>query len=1447
MPRTPTKERSAPKGPPPRPAKTSAFKSSTGLKPPPKPASTKGLKDPLTAPYKTTAGEDAGVREIRRRQDTKTKGIIQRRVSAQHGLLPVSATPFGNNHGADPYQVDLTAKTDLAKANHARLEQGGVLTPKQAAREKTAAEIVTGNVDQRTFRESHDLGALARIATPPSPPPAHPHAMRHLTSEPAPPRRAQPAYGARGGVPGNPQVAPVTPGLSVGQMLSKAADVVDRGVGAAGSEALAFPGTLLTPPSIRSGSSTGELGAPSTPIEKVKANTSLELASKIGHLGLKTPNISIPSIELDPASQAALRPGVKALPADQLGAAGFNPETTVKYRTMALKRGWYKLEIDQLNGLDLLEHAYNDPPFVLLRAAQNFATGAAQTGAAGTALVGLGREVAGGHTERALGQLGGIAGGYFGMLLHPKEAAISRPFDFVPATGVAGKTAGLAGFLRGAEHMGLRDVRTGVPAAVRVMGEHEIGPQEPGFTGSINRGVYSRNLWTQAGERASDKLAEVFGQRHLFAQHVDRIVRRSANRHGAEHQVAQLAYKKAQRAVGKKRAELLLALQHAGGKPEEIAQLYEKLAEVHPKGEKSPAAGAARFNREKVIPIAHALTEKDENFLAAHELLSEHTSDTLIGLGRFSRTAKIYRQHEPLILAAAHRADKSMQDHGLDEATALHMDDLPEETRQALHILALRKDLELDVPSDAPKGVRWDTRRGKIAEADRGAGRAWKDHQAHVKIMNSRPKPPERINDANAARAKYAPGAYAAFRKDMRTWRAKERAARSKAQQSGKTFNDQERRGTTLGAAELEQARVIPDKADIRAQYEDAVAAFAAHHQASGGMQPARVAYTKAETSPLAKFRGGGGRGFVPKIPGRQAPSTGRSFLSGNYLIDSRSPILENLRAQRLQQSIGAYHSVMSELGRKVGPNVEIPPDMVFVRGSSLTSLGAIEHELESNPVSHGEHFSDEHSIRQTLHDTLKGATQAGNFTKEEGVLLPRGAFHRMLDYARPEDQSAYNTFLRQYQRSLISLFPGTIIGNTFGTAPLAFASGAGYRSFRDAKRAMQDPTLAPSTLFGRGVAGGLASEAHHVATQYMDFMRRQSVKGEDLGRLAGYFSKAGPHIRAEAERLGVSADAYARAFAKGQVDPQLLDHFLDHAEKFLGDTVKPNTAIGRQIGKVILFQNWVGHIAKVLLYTLPIKHPRRASMLNILGEYGTQYAQDHGVWPAWMTDYAPVGGFDRLVPGQPPALNHFTRAINLGQLMPQSTAGGLIDNLMQDQPLLERAQVVAGPPWSELLAVGIQQIKNSASDSESNHAVVWRTAVNQLLGAIPGFRKLYPMAGRKPDDLSIFGEPSYKMYSSNAPGRPLNPFLSPYPQPDRGLGGFLERSLGFGAYTVPNQGRIADIQTSKVSRALPANERSTTQRNRTEKRKHDLYQRMLAAGWPEAEAKRQSEKAVAP
>lgn len=1325
-----------------------------------------------------------------------------------------------------------------------------------------------------------------------------------------------------------------------------------------------------------------------------------EAAGKLSMAGLSVPHGL--RIAKDKVNAVAHTKGVSdttaeaadgTLPAEEAAAIGFTAAYTKTLREMALKKGWYEGELTGLVGMDLLQHAYSSPPPMALRIAQNFGRGAAQTGAFVTGVAGLVDETAHGHGMRAWGQFGSALGKEgLGFLHNPLQAAISDPFTVVPAVGAVGKTAGTVGRLTYlGKEMGVREVKTGLKR--KILADDVSGPPSPEEL-IYSRGQYSKNLWTQIGQRAADKMAgTALRLNKAHGGHFDKLVRRSVNESAHGHTTRQVAYRHALRKLDghlsgkKKRAEVLLAYLHAGGKPEKILEHYQSLLEG-PDGILSGAeAGQAKFLADHVIEQTRNLSQADHDFINAARGISAHTSLTHVELGRFRRAAVLHRQLEPLLLAAQSAARRLTSPVGLTP-----------EMEAANQIAWLRKMVLNPEHKHAPlDSSRIAPRRGKLSEAERTQKFSQEKLDAEVKKLEAE-RPPAELEDAGAAvheanleahkakapvepelppterHGKYVTKAAAARagkelkdkhgagtvkitpnrggktyaieytpkvavdtakiakhhaakvkRHEERTpvrdpeeikahrravvnhkrklKRYDERIERAKAKADAHRTHEAEaaKRGRVLTEAEREQFAKVSDPEAIYQQYERALEDFLQMHLDSGGIEPARIAYTKATLKSVRRKAARGGARLNPKADARRMPpvhaSTGRSFASGNYLIDAASPIRESLHAQRLRVGLGVHRLMVEHVAQEVPAGYRIKQGEVAVTKQNMATLATAYHQLDPNlvgdqvayeasksawrrrePTRHDEDKGDdevasydrERQLRTDHTAELERVKETGDVTSGPSYVVPKATWDRMIDWTKPVSLNVYSKAMREYQRALISIYPGTVIGNTIGSLPLAWAAGAGPQSFRMAERTMRHGgfgrDLAPSYLYGKGPSGHLEHDAHNPATHYMNTMRGASIAGEDFSRVAAYWSKALPIVKAEGKRIKAEAeeanrkwhadresfvgpvpgkaepepftkfganrdvashdvpapvkriepdygvppslhtaesafDEAARMFASGKIHPDKLDAVLDHVEKFMGDTHKPQYRLARgiQATHIVLFQNWVAHMAKLVLYTLPVKHPRRMLFLNSMARYGDQYRQEHGAWPAWMVGFFPLMHYTANIPGvrdMPGGaeLQHWTHAISMMNLSPQSTAGGLTQSLTADKPALDRIAGISSPPWQLLNNFQNMSRDNRGAD-EDKKIDPYRYLLNEALGWIPGERKFFPQQGLRGDSLPW--DPRAKTYMDPLTHQLQSPFLSPGPYADRGYAGMLERVFGFGGYKVPNEGPITRKQIS--------------------------------------------------
>lgn len=580
--------------------------------------------------------------------------------------------------------------------------------------------------------------------------------------------------------------------------------------------------------------------------------------------------------------------------------------------------------------------------------------------------------------------------------------------------------------------------------------------------------------------------------------------------------------------------------------------------------------------------------------------------------------------------------------------------------------------------------------------------------------------------------------------------------------------------------------------------YDHAVREYAQGHLGAGGFEPTRVAYTPppatgAITSPYTKGSGGRVR-FNARVP-RQKASTGGSFESGNYLIDPKVALRENLQAQRLRTSVGLTSDEnLAKIGAiKAERGDERPHGYVFTPSQNPATVGKVISDLHDQPVGAHDYYHQESTVRDRLAKHLEAsADTTGEHAAQPGWFVPEGAWNRILDYTRPESRFGYDKFMRQYQRAMISIFPSTVLGNTVGSVPLALAAGAGPKSFAKAAESSRDASLVPYSIHGRGVAGNLAADARNPLTAGMNKMRAANVKGEDFSRDAAYFSKALKGADKRAKELGYDdTNGYLRDMASGKVDPDVRDQAIAHAIKFAGDAAKPATKTTRRLGRVVLFPAWLQHMTTLMLKTLPIEHPRRLALINAMAAYGDQYRKEHGALPTWMQEFAPL--FTHTMGGQ-----EFTQVAGLGQLAPQGTAGGVFDQLSQSQPFTDRLIGLTNPP----VAAGLHTALQIHDNPKSAYPVDMKRYIeNQLLYTVPGMSKFFPRTGMEPDSLP-WSPRRYTIPYKDPDGNSVQvPWaMRPGARPEGGALGIASRVLGLPLYNVPTPDSVINKRTNATA-----------------------------------------------
>lgn len=1163
------------------------------------------------------------------------------------------------------------------------------------------------------------------------------------------------------------------------------ANAASYGLGTALSGAATIPSVLTTPMRLGATHTAAEDIRPTTlpkATQKIAvgANT---LAGGISNVGLHLPT-TIPSTDLVGTAKAA----GKSYTPQQLVAAGLQtPAQDKAFRAMALKRGWTSTELDPLVGLDLIQHAYSSPPPEPLRTLQNGASGVVRSAGLVNVLPAAVAEIGSGHGSRFATQLAGSLTSRLPVVgQHPwGEMALGDPYNTLPAAAGGLKTLGGIG-----------------GKALEMTGARTLADRNVTLAGSnvtVNRGPQARNLYDASIQSVKDAAAHRIPAvgNHVLARNLDKIYIDNTNAIAPGHFAAARTYAQARKPIGNERAVIIMKAQEAGAfhhdgtisRQHLVSQLHDWLQKAEKDGPNSPAAGQAKFFSEKVIPALvdadHArairedairgrvaanpvaggqsiaaikstkVTPEDIAFAKAHADLAAHNTESRSGQGNgFDSTAAQYRAHERLLTAAARQGDLN---------PALGNDPL------AVKVLQLRKAYQAS--TDSPAGQALGREGGKLAEATRLANHA----------------------DAQVAQLQKTAGA-------GRTNPALE-AAQAQA-------NDLHARVAELSgrASDKSAAAFEAQHENIKQAYQQAVQEFADQHANEGGAAPVRSEYVNPPSStgyvPPASRTGGSKFNDNPQRANVKA-STGFMADTGRYLTDSQSPLRESMKAQHLAISANSARQVFHELGHEVPQGTSIPKGWVFVPEHNAATAGKLINDLHDNPVNADEYTQQAHA-RQSLLDHLTGNAQTeGEVTATNGHLLPKAVFKRIQDYSKPESRSVFQRTMSQYQRWLIGTFPSTLVGNTVGTGFFGAAGGAGPHDYAAAKQWPDEAT--PFTTHSGTVSGRLQAQGTNAATRFNQWMLGKSRSGEALTAKALWISKMGgvKGMTKRSAELGYNSVLdYAKDVSLGKVDKAKQDAALEWVTKFVGKSIEPDGRIGRGLGKAIMFHQWVEHVAKFMLYTLPVEHPRRLALINALANYGDAYRKQHGVWPNYMQAFFPLFA-ERM------GLNKVTTALNLGQFAPQSTAGGAASALFDNtQPWYQRALSVAAPWYSIPGNVAVQSIQNRGSYKPVS--IPWYLA-HEVASAIPGETKFAPNAGRGKEYVPFIHDTKTTSSYVNSDGktvkipigqrsggRPLgadSPFWSP-----AGLLGIASRVAGVPIEQTPTTGQAQgrDITTTK-------------------------------------------------
>jgi len=339
-------------------------------------------------------------------------------------------------------------------------------------------------------------------------------------------------------------------------------------------------------------------------------------------------------------------------------------------------------------------------------------------------------------------------------------------------------------------------------------------------------------------------------------------------------------------------------------------------------------------------------------------------------------------------------------------------------------------------------------------------------------------------------------------------------------------------------------------------------------------------------------------------------------------------------------------------------------------------------NERSIDPTAPGDYYI----MPRSVYDGIQKAIRDESFRFRQGSFLDRA------------DQ-----ITRLWRTITLNVLPRTAINNTIGSTILAIQAGAGPRSFYYAWRAISGKPVrisgekralpVPLELRQRyyeqltdplaDARGAFAPIAH-----WMNAMRYVNGMSEDFGRLAVWYHRAYPEaMRSEqgvrffrsARRLDDKGVDMLEAMARR--DPNyatLMDEFVEQSFDFLGDLHKGG-AFSASMRIVIPFWQWYAHMLKLTFVTMPLKYPKRALFIQMLGQIGRDYQERMGVTVPYGESFVPFmydivdlpGGEQQIVGG-----------VNLGNWWPQATSSALggFDN---DQGIVEFGQGAIAPFWT--------------------------------------------------------------------------------------------------------------------------------------------------------------------
>ncbi len=394
--------------------------------------------------------------------------------------------------------------------------------------------------------------------------------------------------------------------------------------------------------------------------------------------------------------------------------------------------------------------------------------------------------------------------------------------------------------------------------------------------------------------------------------------------------------------------------------------------------------------------------------------------------------------------------------------------------------------------------------------------------------------------------------------------------------------------------------------------------------------------------------------------------------------------VQRQLEADSIEFSLGDFKIINVLNPRAKTPSETVFKGMVEENISPESVAGQMWRELTDrtiDPDAPGDYILIPRAVYEGVQKSLKD--EAFRFRAPE-----RGVGEVLSGFGLDRATRAWRTLT-------LNILPKTAFANFIGSTILAVQAGAGPRSFYYAWRALRGSTdeqgrvlPIPQELLQRyyanltievGRDARLASYPYGVqwaaawAAKWMNTMRKFNGMSEDFGRLAVWYSKAYPEaMRAASREAGEGAGARIMVSAKALNERarEMLEDmaedapewraknaaFIQQSYDFLGDLHRGGK--WPSVFRIAVpFWQWYVHILKLTFFTMPLKYPGRALMLQQLGEIGDEYQRTHGVMIPWGEDLVPLFTESRDLSGMP---QWVTTAVGTSNWYPQGTVAGL-------------------------------------------------------------------------------------------------------------------------------------------------------------------------------------------